>query len=601
MKIKNLSSSVLSHLRGGFVRFAPFNILAVIWVASLIWGNHVPSREDAAHRIPVSFAAGACWGMLFALTVRLAVERRACRAALTHALPAITGATMAALGAWFWYHVPQTDVGYSFWEMVYFGSAVSVASFAVAQLFGKRNAWTVFGRVLLAAVFVGLVSCAVFLGSMLCIAAYDGLIAKVSRTVWGDMAILIWCFLAPVFMAAMLPKDNEPTEHPKAFTVLFWFLVPIGMALLAILYAYIAKIVFAWSMPSGTMNWFASCAVGGYLFLWLSLRCSRVRFFAFLARWGWVVLLPVVATQIVGIVIRYNAYGLTAPRMAGMATLAIGIYALALAALDRSARSAFIVLAVAGLVLSVSPFNILDVPIMQQTARLRAALERAECFAGSGFSVPEKPNIAEKDAKIIDGAWRYLTERGQTFFRYTRECDGADSFRPRQGVWNRNTFTRDISETVRKLSGQKRPDLPKMLKINSAKFTERRRGLPDSKTTNYFSLGHDSGTVDITGYTKFENVYPIFGYEGNKYFVALSQTNPTNRIDVTVHVKKLLGNSGAAADTADGNYHSYTLRAEDAVWKLAPDLAFVVTSLTLYHPPEEQRMGHCLYGYILRK
>ena len=601
MKIKNLSYPMLNLLRSGFIRFAPFNVLVFIWAACLIWGNHVPSREDAAHRIPVSFAAGACWGMLFALATRLAVERRACRTTLTHALPAITGAMMAALGAWFWYHVPQMDVGYSFWEMVYFGSAVSVASFAVAQLFGKRNAWTVFGRVLLAAVFVGLVSFAVFLGSILCIAAYDGLIAKVSRTVWGDMSILIWCFLAPVFMAAMLPKDNEPTEHPKAFTVLFWFLVPIGMALLAILYAYIAKIVFTWSMPSGTMNWFASCAVGGYLFLWLSLRCSRVRLFAFLARWGWVALLPVVATQIVGIVIRYNAYGLTAPRMAGMATLAIGIYALALAALDRSARSAFIVLAVAGLVLSVSPFNILDVPIMQQTARLRAALERAECFAGSGFSVPEKPNIAEKDAKIIDGAWRYLTERGQTFFRYTRECDGADSFRPRQGVWNRNTFTRDISETVRKLSGQKRPDLPKMLKINSAKFTERRRDLPDSKTTNHFSLGHDSGTVDITGYTKFETVAPIFGYEGNKYFVALSQTNPTNRIDVTAHVKKLLGNSGAAADTADGNYHSYTLRAEDAVWKLAPDLAFVVTSLTLYHPLEEQRMGHCLYGYILRK
>ena len=597
MKITNLSSSVLRHLRGGFVRFAPFNVLAMIWAACLIWDAHMPSREIESWRIPASFAAGACWGMLFALAVRLAVERRACRTVLTHALPAITGAIMAALGAWFWYHVPQMDVGYSFWEMVYFGSAVSVASFAVAQLFGKRNAWTVFGRVFLATVFVGLVSFAVFLGSILCIAAYDGLIAKVSRTVWGDMAILIWCFLAPVFMAAMLPKDNEPTEHPKAFTVLFWFLVPIGMALLAILYVYIVKIVFTWSMPSGTMNWFASCAIGGYLFLWLSLRGSRVRLFALLARWGWAALLPVVATQIVGIVIRYNAYGLTAPRMAGMATLAIGIYALALAAFDRTARSAFIVLAVAGLILTVSPFNIVDVPIMQQSARLRSALERAGCFSDGSFSVPGKPNISKKDAKIIDGAWRYLTERGWAFFGCARGSGIADSLCLRQGVWNRNTFTRDISETVRKLSGQKRPDLPKMLKINSAKFTERRRGL----TTNHFSLGHDSGTVDIAGYTKFETVAPIFGCEDGKYFVALSQTDPTNRIDVTAHVKKLLGNSGAAADTADGNYHSYTLRAEDAVWILAPDLAFVVTSLTLYHPPKEQRMGHCLYGYILRK
>ena len=601
MKIKNFSSSVLNHLRGGFVRFAPFNVLAVIWAACLIWSNHVPSREIETHRMSISVAAGACWGMLFALATRLAVERRTCRTVLTNAFPAVTGAIMAVLGAWFWYHVSETDVACSLWEMIYFGSVVSIASFAVAQLFGKRNAWTVFGRIFLAAVFVGLVSFAVFLGSMLCIAAYDDLIAKVSKTVWIDTAILIWCVLSPVSMAAMFPKDNEPVEHPKAFTVLFWFLVPIGMALLVILYAYMAKIVFTWSMPSGTMNWFASCAVGGYLFLWLSLRGSRVRFFAFLARWGWAALLPVVATQIVGIVIRYNAYGLTAPRMAGMTTLAIGIYALALAALDRSARSAFIVLAVAGLVLTVSPFNILDVPIMQQTARLRAALERAGCFADGGFSVPEKPNIAEKDAKIIDGAWRYLTERGRTFFGYTRKRGFADSLPLRQGVWNHNTFTRDITETARKLSGQKQPNLPRMLKINSAKFTERRRGLPDSKTTNNFSLGHDSGAVDISDYTKFETVSPIFGYEGGKYFVALSQTDQTNRIDVTAHVKKLLGNSGAAADTADGNYHQYTLRAEDAVWKIAPDLAFVVTSLFLYHPPEEQRKGHCLYGYILRK
>ena len=606
MKIKHLSSSLLNHLRGGFVRFAPFNVLAVIWAGCLIWNNHVPPREIEAHRIPVSFAAGACWGMLFALATRLAVERRACRATLTHAFPSITGVTMAVLGTIFWHHVLETGVGYSFWETVYFGSIVSIASFAVAQLFGNRNAWTVFGRIFLAAVFVGLVSFAVFLGSALCIAAYNELIAKASRTIWGDIAILIWCFLAPVFMASMLPKDNEPTEHPKAFTVLFWFLVPIGMALLAILYAYVTKIVLAWSMPSGTMNWFASCAVGGYLFLWLSLRGSRVRFFAFLARWGWAALLPVVATQIVGIVIRYNAYGLTAPRMAGMATLAIGIYALALAALDRSAKSAFILLAVAGLVLTVSPFNILDVPIMQQSARLRAALERAECFAGGDFSVPEKPNIAEKDAKIIDGAWRYLTERGRTFFGYSffgysRGRGAVDSLPLRKGVWNRNTFTRDIAETARKLSGQKQPNLPKMLKINSAKFNERRRGGSDSKTTNQFMLDHKSGAVDISGYAKFETVAPIFGCEDGKYFVALSQSASTNRIDVTAHVKKLLGNSGAAADTADGNYHSYTLRAEDAVWKLAPDLAFLVTSLILYYPPEEQRTGHCLYGYILRK
>ena len=608
MKIKDFPSSLLNLLRGGFVRFAPFNILIAIFAISLIWCGHVtsieiesPSIEIEPHRLPLSLAAGACWGALFALAARLAVERCACRSVLANTLPAVVGVITAVIGASLWCRLFDSHEGCPLWVMFYFGSIVSIVSFAAAQLFGKRNAWTVFGRIFLAAVFVGLVTFTVHLGSIFCIAAYDELIAKVGYSIWRDISILIWCALAPVFMAATLPKDNEPTEHPKAFTVLFWFLVPIGMVLLAILYAYIAKIVIAWSMPSGTMNWFASCAVGGYLFLWLSLRCSRVRLFAFLARWGWIALLPVVATQVVGIAIRYNAYGLTALRMTGMATLAVGIYALALAALDRPARSAFIVLAAAGLILTVSPFNILDVPIMQQSARLRSALERAGCFVDGRFIVPEKPNIAEKDAKIIVGAWQYLTERGWTDFDCSRRGSGADSLRVRKGIWNGNTFTRELAETVRTLSGHNHQDLPGLLKIDPAKFTDRRHISIDSMTTDEFRLERDSGAVDISGYAKFEIADPVFGYENGRYFVSLPQSALTNRIDVTAHVEKILGNSGSADNTEYGNYHIHTLRAEDAVWELAPDTAFLVRSLTLHHPQEESWLGHSLYGCILRK
>ena len=601
MTIKNLPSSALDVLRGGFVRFAPFNIFAFIGAICIIWYNHAPPSEAGTLGISGSVVAGTCWGMFFALATRLAVERRECRTTLKNVLPAVVGVAMAVLGACFWHHMQETSGRYTLWAMLYSGGFVSVASFAVAQMFGKRNAWTVFGRLFLVVVFALLVSMVAFLGSMLCIAAYDVLIAKVGGAVYGDVAILVWCAMNPVFMAAMLPKYDEPTEHPRAFTVLFWFIVPIGIALLAILYAYIAKIVFAWSMPSGTMNWFASCALAGYLFLWLSLRGSRVRFFASLARWGWAALLPVIATQIVGIAIRYNAYGLTTSRMAGMVALAIGIYALALAALDRSGRSAFIVLAVAALVLTVSPFNILDVPIHQQSARLRAALERVGCFVDGRFTVPEKPSVSEEDAKIIDGAWQYLTEGDRLAFVSVIGGGKPDPLHLRQGVWNRNEFTRDIAEAVQKLSRQKQPDLPGLLKIKPAKVDERIWTLPDSRTTNLFILGKGSGALDISGYAKFETVSPLFDYENGRYFVALSQSAPGDRIDVTAHVKKLLANSGAAVGNSDGEYHQYILRAEDAVWKLTPDLAFLVTSLTLYDLPEGRRMGLSLRGYILRK
>ena len=45
MTIKNLPSSALDVLRGGFVRFAPFNIFAFIGAIYIIWYNHAPPSE----------------------------------------------------------------------------------------------------------------------------------------------------------------------------------------------------------------------------------------------------------------------------------------------------------------------------------------------------------------------------------------------------------------------------------------------------------------------------------------------------------------------------------------------------------------------------
>ena len=418
--IKGIFAKMAKKVQDGFARFATFNVLALIWALCFVRDNHVAWNDIEAQRLPMSLASGVCWGMVASLAARLALERRGCRARLLTLVPALCGIAFTLAGALFWCHVRAESSWYASWEMLYFGSLVSLGAFAVAQLFGNRNAWTVFGQMFLSAVFVALVAFAVWLGLMLCIAAFDELVVNISSDIYEDALFLVWLAMAPILMAAMLPRDDEPTERPKAFNVLFWFLVPIGALLMAILYVYIAKIVFTWTMPSGKMNWFASFAIGGYLFFWLSLRGSRVRAFAFIARWGWMLLMPVVATQIVGIAIRYSAHGLTTPRMAGMATLAVGIYALALAAFDRSAKSAFVVLAVAGMVLTVSPFNIVDVPVRQQAGRLRAALERTGCLVDGKLNVPKSPDIPVEDAKVICGSWDYLADCGQPFFGYLR-------------------------------------------------------------------------------------------------------------------------------------------------------------------------------------
>lgn len=595
MNTKDIFCRTVKKLQGGFVRFAPFNALAFVWALCLVCDNHAAWNDAEAHRLAMSLASGACWGMLSSLAARLTLERRGCRASLVNSVPVLCGIALVMVGSIFWYHVRAESSWYASWEMLYFGSLVAIGAFAAAQLFGKRNAWTVFGQIFFSAVFVVIVMIAVWLGLLLCIAAFDELIVDIPNKLYEDAIFLVWLAMAPMFMAAMLPRDDEPTEQPKAFNVLFWFLVPIGALLMAILYVYIAKIVFTWSMPSGKMNWFASFAIGGYLFFWLSLRGSRIRTFAFIARWGWALLIPVVATQIVGIAIRYCAHGLTTPRMAGMATLAIGMYALALAAFDRSAKSAFVALAVVGITLTVSPFNIVDVPIRQQSGRLRAALERTGCLVDGKLNVPQSPNITTEDAKVICGAWDYLATCGRPFFGYlVRERDGnSPSVRP--GVWHRDEFAQDVVNSAWEKAAHH--DLVRLLNIDRRKITHGRR----HTTTNRFDLPTHSRTVDISGYKTMEaEPSAVLGYKNGKYFVALTENLVTNRYDVTLHVNKLMGNSGAAADWSDGFYHSHNLKEEDALWELTPDIRILVKYITLYHPPEEKDPGY-LNCYIFRK
>ena len=208
--------------------------------------------------------------------------------------------------------------------------------------------------------------------------------------------------------------------------------------------------------------------------------------------------------------------------------------------------------------------------------------------------MPEKPDIPIEYAKVIDSAWEYLATDSRTFFRHRRQDDN-NSLHLRPGVWRSNEFAEGILESARKLSGGNNPDLVALLKINRRKL---KGGA--SYTTNMFALESGCGALDISRYKSMEiAASPRFWHEEGKYFVTLQGSSNTNRYDVTEHVKKLLGNSGANANYSDGLYHSCKLKAEDAIWALSPSLSIVVRYITLRHPESEQ--GDSSFTcYILR-
>ena len=102
----------IEMVRHGFVRFAPFNIGAVLLAASLIWWNHIPWKERETAVLPIALAYGVGWGMLMALAARLSLERRAARQRLQNAVPAVLGLLTAVVGTWFWCCVREGNVYY---------------------------------------------------------------------------------------------------------------------------------------------------------------------------------------------------------------------------------------------------------------------------------------------------------------------------------------------------------------------------------------------------------------------------------------------------------------------------------------------------------
>ena len=452
MKIKEFFHAARERVGAGFRRYVPFHLGAIASGLVLMGGIH-DVLED---QFVFDMTRGIAWGMLAGLFIGLVATRRGWNVTRSRITQLLVTIAVAAAGCLFWSKLGENSPRYPLWVMLYSGSMVSLVALCVRALYGERNEKTLFVKLVTNAVLVLAAAAIVFLGSLVCYLAYSALISKLDSEIIGDIGIVAFYILAPIAYVSLLPLADEEEESvgERAARIVFWILLPLALFLLGILYAYLFKIVFTMRMPSGQLNWFGSAALAVYVFFWLALRNYENRFFRFFVRRGWAFLVPVTVFQIVGIAIRYHAYGLTAWRYAGMITLALGIYALALAALRRGPRSLFLAIAIGGIVFTVTPVNIIDAPIRDQESRLRAALERNGALRDGHFVVPENAAFSESDSVAIIGAWDYLVDR----CRYYRKSDIPDDC-PRKyefgtvkpKVWGEAKFTLGLCDDLKAL------------------------------------------------------------------------------------------------------------------------------------------------------
>jgi hypothetical protein len=274
-----------------------------------------------------------------------------------------------------------------------------------------------------------------FVGITIALASLDKLfgVHVVPQTyfrIWLVVAFVVntWIFLAavPPDLAA-LARD---TEYPRALKVFAqYILTPLAFTYLVILLAYLIKIVAGGEWPSGWIGWLvASVSVTGLLGFLLvhPLRADpNEGWIRTYARWLFIGLVPSALMLLVAFWKRIVPYGLTEPRVLGLA-LGIWLLAIALRFTARAGTSIRIIpISLAGLLLLTlyGPVSLTAISISSQGRRL-ARLVRAghpanadarEASAALRFLIDHRAGgeIAARLGRPLPPiAWKSIPQRG---------------------------------------------------------------------------------------------------------------------------------------------------------------------------------------------
>lgn len=288
-------------------------------------------------------------------------------------------------------------------------AAVAVA--AVYFLFTLENESLIIPYLVKNLFFAGFFGLVFFSGITLCMYAVYYLIYEFADLQKYIITIFAFSYevLALNLFLSLLPREGEEIRIPKAFKILVLYVAfPIYLLLLTVLYVYLGKILVTMNMPGGQINLFASFAALFFIFFRFTVIQYDHPVTRFFSRFGGYFMLPILVAQAVAVYIRLDVYGLTSARYASLLLTSVALIFIIISLIKQGRYIKHIILVVIGVALlaSVTPLNIIDVPVNEQTARLERVLVNNGMFSGN--KIISKTDIAEEDKKQIMSCYNYL-------------------------------------------------------------------------------------------------------------------------------------------------------------------------------------------------
>ncbi len=309
-----------SQISSAFKRFPAAMFFALLWFILVIIDYHV--KIDFCDRF---FCTYPFLGLALSVTLELVREKKGSLKLLPNILSHII---LAGVVIWLLYNEKNQTSNQFFITFTLLSSIICASQFLVPffKKKGDLSLWSFAGKVTKSFLFSGIIATILMTSMSLLILGIRTLFDLQSNgeTMFIYAGALCVCIVGPMIFLAGYPYIQEESQTPPPLTKLvsgtvhFVFIPVFGLYLL-VLYTYLLKVLITWNLPHGMVSYLVSIsmaiALGICGFVFPAPYHEEKKFDKFFLKITPILMMPLLTLMGIGIIRRFNDYGMTVSRM----------------------------------------------------------------------------------------------------------------------------------------------------------------------------------------------------------------------------------------------------------------------------------------------